>query len=169
MPLEKSESPFYVFKTHGGAEQAIQLLSDSGFDLTQLSLVGKGYYSDVHPFGFYTSDGRIKSWGGTGAFWGGIWGVLLMPAVFFLPGLGIMAMAGPVVAALVGALERAVVSDGVSVLGAALLQTGVSRDQAIKYEKALKADKYVLTVHGSAADLLRARSVLTNSGVQKAA
>lgn len=44
------------------------------------------------------------AWGGTGAFWGGIWGLLLTPAIFLLPGLGVLGMAGPLVATLVGAL-----------------------------------------------------------------
>ena len=70
-----------------------------------MSLVGKGYHSEEHPVGFYTVGDRIKTWGGIGAFWGDIWGLLLAPAVFFLPGLGLMAMAGPVVTALVSALE----------------------------------------------------------------
>ena len=128
-----------------------------------MSLVGKGYHSEEHPVGVYTVGDRIKTWGGIGAFWGGIWGLLLAPAVFFLPGLGLMAMAGPVVTALVSALEGAVVVGGVSALGAALTQIGATKDQVIKYETALKADKYVLIVHGSAEEEAKARSVLASS------
>ena len=45
---------------------------------------------------------------------------------------------------------------GLSALGAALTTLGVHKDQAIKYETALTADKYVLVVHGDAADAARA-------------
>src|SRR5450432_1997562 len=107
--MENETSPAYVFNTHVEAEAAIRLLSKSGFDMKKLSLVGKGYHSEEHPVGFYTVGDRIKTWGGIGAFWGGLWGLLLAPAVFFLPGIGLMAMAGPVVSALLGALEGAVV------------------------------------------------------------
>lgn len=93
--------------------------------------------------------------------------MLLAPAVFFLPGVGLVAMAGPVVAALVGALEGAVVIGGISALGAALTQIGVPKDQVIKYETALKVDKYVLMVHGSAEDIEKAHSVLENSKAWK--
>ena len=96
-------------------------------------------------------------------FRGGIWGLLLAPPVFLLPGLGVMAMAGPLVAALVGALEGAVVVGGVSAFGAALTQIGVPKGHVIKYEKALKAEKYVLMVHGSSEEEAKARSVLANS------
>jgi len=71
-----------------------------------------------------------------------------------------VAMAGPVAAALVGALEGAVVVGGLSALGAALIQLGVPKDQVIKYETALKVDKYILMVHGSSEDAAKARAVL---------
>lgn len=113
--------------------------------------------------GFYTTGDRIKAWGGTGAFWGGIWGLLLAPAVFVLPGLGLVGMAGPFVATLVSALEGAVVVGGISALGAALTQIGVPKDQVIKYEADLKVDKYLLVVHGSVADQDKVHSVLAQA------
>jgi len=89
--------------------------------------------------------------------------LLFAPAVFFLPGLGLMAMAGPIVAALVSGLEGAVVVGGISALGAALTQIGVPKDQVIKYETALKVDKYVLLVHGSADEVAKVHTVLSNT------
>jgi hypothetical protein len=160
--MEK-QSSVYVFNTHAEAEDSIRLLNSSNFDVKKLSLVGKGYHSEEHPVGFYTVGDKIKTWGGMGAFWGGIWGLLLAPAVFFLPGVGVVAMAGPLVSALVGALEGAVVVGGVSALGAALSDMGISKDRVIKYESALKADKYVLLVHGGAEDIEKARSILASS------
>ena len=161
--MSNPDSAFFVFDNHDKAEQAIRALGQAGLDLKKLSLVGKGYHSEERPMGFYTAGDRIKAWGGTGAFWGGIWGLLLAPAVFVLPGLGLVGMAGPFVATLVGALEGAVVVGGLSALGAALTQIGVPKDQVIKYEAALKVDKYLLVVHGSAADQDKARSVLAQA------
>ena len=158
--MSNPDSAFFVFDTHAAAEEAIRTLGQSGFDMKKLSLVGKGYHSEEKPMGFYTAGDRIKAWGGTGAFWGGIWGMLLAPAVFVLPGLGVVGMAGPIVATLVGALEGAVVVGGLSALGAALTQVGLPKDQVIKYEAALKVDKYLLVVHGGAEDQEKARSVL---------
>ena len=167
--MSNPDSSFFVFDTHAAAEEAIRTLGQSGFDMKKLSLVGKGYHSEEKPVGFYTTGDRIKSWGGTGAFWGGIWGLLLAPAVFVLPGLGVVGMAGPIVATLVGALEGAVVVGGLSALGAALTQIGVPKDQVIKYEAALKVDKYLLVVHGSAEDQSRAGSVLAQDKAVTAA
>jgi hypothetical protein len=167
--MEKTELPFYVFNSHVEAEDAIRLLGKSGFDVKKLSLVGKGYHSEEHPLGFYSTGDRIKTWGGTGAFWGGIWGLLFAPAVFFLPGLGVVAMAGPFVATLVSALEGAVVVGGMSALGAALSQIGVPKDEVIKYEMALKADKYVLMIHGDQGEVAKARAALAGNNAWKSA
>lgn len=167
--MEKTELPFYVFNSHVEAEDAIRLLGKSGFDVKKLSLVGKGYHSEEHPLGFYSTGDRIKTWGGTGAFWGGIWGLLFAPAVFFLPGLGVVAMAGPFVATLVSALEGAVVVGGMSALGAALSQIGVPKDEVIKYEMALKADRYVLMIHGDQGEVAKARAALAGNNARKSA
>jgi hypothetical protein len=156
-----THAPVYIYDTHDAAEEAIRSLSKADFDMKNLSLVGKGYHSEEKPVGFYTSGDRIKSWGANGAFWGAIWGLLFAPAVFFLPGLGVVAMAGPIVTTLAAGLEGAVVVGGVSALGAALSQLGVSDDDVIRYDTAIKVDKYLLMVHGSAAELAKAHYVLT--------
>ena len=158
--MEKHNLPVYVFNTHVEAEEAVKALSKSGYDVKKLSIIGKGYHTEETPIGFYTMGDRIKSWGGMGAFWGSIWGLLIAPAVFFLPGFGLVAMAGPIVATLVAALEGAVLVGGVSAIGAALMQIGVPKDQVMKYETALKVDKYVLMVHGSVEEQDKARTVL---------
>lgn len=163
--MSHSDSTFFIFETHAKAEDAIRKLGQSGFDLKQLSLVGKGYHSEEKPVGFYTAGDRIKAWGGTGAFWGGIWGLLMAPAVFFLPGLGVVGMAGPLVATLVGGLEGAVVVGGITAPGAALAPLGMPKGQVIKYEAALKVDQYLLVVHGSTEEQAKARSLLAETAI----
>ena len=74
-------------------------------------------------------------------------------------------MAGPIVVALVSALEGAVVVGSLSALVAAMMQVGVSKEQAIRYETALKVDKYVLLIHGTAAEAAQARALLSHSAV----
>lgn len=158
--MNENDAPVFIFKTHKEAEEAIRLLMLSGFDPKELSLIGKGYHSEQHPVGFYSTGDRIKSWGSAGALWGGFWGLLFAPAVFFLPGLGLVAMAGPFVSLLVGVLEGAVLIGGVSAIGAALIQLGVPKDQVVKYENALTVDSYVLMVHGTATEAHKARMLL---------
>jgi hypothetical protein len=167
--MDSNDGSILVFNTHVEADAAIRALSKAGIDMKRLSLVGKGFHSEQQPVGFYTAGDRIKTWGGIGAFWGGIWGLLLAPAVFFLPGVGLIAMAGPLVSALVATLEGAVVVGGLSALGAALTRVGVPKDEVIKYEQAMKADRYVLMVHGSNQDAARVRNILAGAKVPMAA
>ncbi|CAM8652079.1 hypothetical protein MCEMSEM22_01628 [Comamonadaceae bacterium] len=152
-----------ICNSHQEAEAAIQTLKKFGFDVRKLSLIGKGYHSEEHPVGFYSTGDKIRAWGSTGAFWGSMWGILMAPAVFLLPPLGMVAMAGPIVSVVISALEGAVLVGGLSAVGAALSQMGVPKDQVILYETALKADKYVLMVHGSDDEVARAKSILAGT------
>ena len=163
--MDTPNIPVYLFDTHAQAEQAIRSLDAAGFNMKSLSLVGKGCHTDEQAMGFYTSGDRIKAWGGRGAFWGSLWGLLFSPAVFLLPGIGLLALAGPIVVALVSALEGAVVIGGISALVAAMMHIGVPREQAIRYETALRVDKYVLLIHGTAAEAAQARTVLSQAAV----
>ena len=153
----------YIYKTHKEVDQAIKLLSHNGFDIKKISIVGKGFHSEEHPVGFYTTNDKIKLWGSTGAFWGGLWGMLFLPAVFLIPGFGLVAMAGPFVSVLISALEGALVVGGISALGAALSDLGVSADLIVKYELAVKSDEFLMLIHGDQADLSNAASILSKS------
>jgi hypothetical protein len=152
-----------VYNTHTEAEEAIKELQRSGFDMRQLSILGKAYHSEERPYGFYTTGDRMKTWGGLGAFWGSLWGLLFGAAFFWLPGIGPVAAAGPIIHLLVGALEGAVVVGGISALGAALVGLGVPKDSVIKYETELRADKYLVIAHGTADQLTNARAVMERS------
>jgi hypothetical protein len=162
--MTKENPVVAVFNTHVEADEAVRTLNQSGFDMKKLSIVGKGYHSEEHAVGFYTAGDRIKSWGATGAFWGGIWGLLFAPALFLIPGVGLVALAGPLVAAVVAGLEGAILVGGLSALGAGLMQLGLPKDQVIKYETALKADKFIVIAHGDPDEVNKARDILKTIG-----
>jgi hypothetical protein len=65
---------------------------------------------------------------------------------------------------IVAGLEGAVVVGGVSALGAGLVSIGIPKDSVIKYEAALKTDKFLLIVHGSPDAVYGARFILDGSG-----
>jgi len=149
-----------VVKSHSEAEEVVKELQRAGFDMKKLSVIGKGYHTEEHPIGFYTTGDRIKGWGGIGAFWGGIWGFLFGAAFFWIPGLGPLAVAGPFVHLLVTGLEGAVLVGGVGALGGALVGLGVPKDSIVKYETRLKANNYLIIAHGTAEEVERARGIL---------
>jgi hypothetical protein len=158
--MTDNNSVIAVFATHQDAEAGIKELQTAGFDMKKLSIVGKDYHTEEHVIGYYNLGDRIASWGKTGAFWGWIWGLVFGSAFFFVPGVGMVMVGGPVVSWLVGALETAAVVAGFSALGAALIGMGIPKDSVIKYETALKANKFLVIVHGTADEVNRAKSIL---------
>jgi hypothetical protein len=64
------------------------------------------------------------------------------------------------VAWIVGALEGAALVGGLSAIGAGLYGMGIPKDSVIKYELALKTDKYLLLVHGTIAEVEKAKNII---------
>jgi hypothetical protein len=158
--MTKCNSVVAIYKSHIEAETAVKELQQSGFDMKKLSIVGRDYHTDEHVVGYYNSGDRMKSWGKTGAFWGGIWGLLFGSAFFFIPGIGPLLVAGPLVVWIVGGLEGAALIGGLSALGAGLYGIGIPKDSILQYETALKSGKFVVIAHGSAEEATRAREII---------
>jgi hypothetical protein len=154
------EAVIAVYNTHPEAEAAVKELQRGGFDMKKLSVVGRGYHTDEQVVGYYNTGDRMKHWGRAGAFWGGLWGLLFGAAFFWVPGIGPVLLAGPLAAALVGALEGAVVVGGLSAVGAALYSIGIPKDSVLRYETAIKADKFVIMAHGTAGEVAKAKEIL---------
>jgi uncharacterized membrane protein len=152
-----------VYDRHDQAEAAIKELQRAGFDMKRLSIVGKEYHTDEHVVGYYNTGDRMEYWGKLGAFWGGLWGLLFGSAFFFIPGIGPLVVAGPLVTWIVGALEGAVVVGGLSALGAGLYSIGIPKDSILKYETAIKSDKFLVVAHGTPDDVARAQQILSNT------
>jgi len=161
--MNKKNSIVAIYPSHTEAEVAVKELQQSGFDMKKLSIVGRDYHTDEHVVGYYNVGDRMKAWGKTGAFWGGIWGLLFGSAFFFIPGLGPLLMAGPLVSWIVGALEGAIVVGGLSAIGAGLYGMGIPKDSILRYETALKTGKFVLIVHGSVDDTTHAKEILNHT------
>jgi uncharacterized membrane protein len=149
-----------IYKSHTEAEAAVKELQHSGFDMKKLSIVGRDQHTDEHVVGYYNAGDRMKYWGKTGAFWGGIWGMLFGSAFFLIPGVGPLLVAGPLVTWIVGALEGAVVVGGLSAIGAGLYGLGIPKNSILQYETALKTGKFVLIAHGTAEEASRARVII---------
>ena len=89
--------------------------------------------------------------------------MLFGSAFFFVPGIGPIAVAGPVVSSIVGALEGAAVVGGVTAIGAGLFSIGIPKDSVIKYETQIKADRFVVVCHGTTEETEKAQSILQNT------
>jgi hypothetical protein len=158
--MTKTTSVVAIYDTHSQAEEAVKNLQKSGFDMKKLSIVGKDYHSEEDVTGYYTTGDRMKYWGKLGGLWGGFWGLLFGSAFFAIPGIGPVLVAGPLVTWIVGGLETAVVVGGLTAVGAGLYSIGIPKDSVLKYETALKADKFILIAHGTAAEVAKAKDII---------
>jgi hypothetical protein len=149
-----------VYKSHAEAEAAVRQLQQAGFDMRKLSIVGRDYHTDENVVGYYNAGDRMKRWGKAGALWGGIWGLLFGSAFFWVPGVGQLLVAGPLVGWIVGALESAAVVGGASAIGAGLFSIGIPKNSILSYETALKTGKFVVIAHGSPDDAARAQKII---------
>jgi nitrite reductase/ring-hydroxylating ferredoxin subunit len=153
-----------VFDSHLKVDAAVKELGNAGFDMKKLSVVGKDYHSEEQVVGFYNAGDRVKFWGKQGAFWGGMWGVLFSGAMLAIPVFGHIVILGALASMLVSGAAGAAAAGGLTALGAALYSCGVPKNAIVTYESALKADKFLLVVHGSPEEVLRARDVLGTLG-----
>ncbi len=165
---EKNCSAVGIFRNHDDAERAVKELEKSGYDMKKLSVVGKDYQTEENVIGYYNTGERMATWGKFGLFWGLIWGLLFGSAFFILPGVGPVMVGGPLVSWMIGALETAVVTGGLTALGGALTGIGVPKDSVLRYETALKADKFILIAHGTAQEVERAKGILIQSKAEEA-
>jgi len=120
-------------------------------------------HTDEHVVGYYNAGDRMMRWGKIGAFWGGFWGLLFGSGLFLIPGLGPILVAGPLVAWIIAGLEGAAVVGGVSAVGAGLVSIGIPKDSVLKYEVALKTDKYLLVVHGTEDAVDNAKNIIAGT------
>ena len=161
MPIENSV--IAIYPQHSDAELAIKELQRGGVDMHKLSIVGKGYHTDEQVIGYYNAGDRMKYWGKVGAFWGGFWGILFGSALFVIPGLGPILVAGPLVALIVAGLEGAVEVGALGALGAGLYSIGIHKDSVVKYETALKTDQFLVIAHGTAAEVANAQKIMEST------
>jgi hypothetical protein len=162
--MDKINSVVAVNATHSQAEEALRAFKNIGFDMTKLSLVGKDYHTEDHVIGFYNAGDRMKFWGRRGAFWGTFWGMLSGSALFLIPGVGHLMVLGPLVGWIVRALGEGAVVGGVTALGAGLYSIGIPKDSVLEYETSLKADQFVVLVHGTIEDVFAAKRILERTG-----
>jgi hypothetical protein len=154
-----------VYPDHSEADAAVKALQHGGFDMRKLSIVGADYHSEEDVVGYYNTGDRMRTWGKNGAFWGAIWGIFFGAAFFIVPGVGPILVGGPLVAAIVGALEGAVVVGAVGVLGAGLAGIGIPKDSVVQYETAVKAGKFLVIAHGTHGEADRAKDILSQAGL----
>lgn len=107
-------------------------LQRAGINMKTLSIAAKDTHLNEQVCGYYTVGDRILHWGKLGAFWGVLWGILFHSALFAIPGIGPVLLAGPLVSWVAAVLEGAIVFGGVGAIGAGLVSIGIPKDSVIE-------------------------------------
>jgi hypothetical protein len=158
--MKATGSVVAVFTAHHAAETAVKRLAAAGFEMKNLSVVGRGYQSEETAIGFYSTGEQGKFWGARGTYWGGQWRLFLGGAFLTTPELGPVVILGHLAPIAISILEGASIVRGVGAIGAAFQDVGICTDCALDYEAAMKTDSVLVMVHGSAATMIDAKILL---------
>ncbi|MGM0846204.1 MAG: general stress protein [Bacillota bacterium] len=144
-----------VFRNKDEASRAIEALHDMGYTKEDISIFAKdkddvkGIEHETNADVTEKDSGRGKNAGkgfgigaGTGGVLGGIAGIIAEVGLLAIPGIGVLAAAGPLATALSGA---AIGAGGGGLVGA-LTGAGIPEEHAKEYEKYLNKGNIVVLV-----------------------
>jgi uncharacterized membrane protein len=158
-------SVFGIVKSHSQAEQVVEGLQDSGFPVSEISVLlpdNEGKHDIGHVKATKAPEGATT--GATaGGVTGGVLGLLAGIGALAIPGVGPFIAAGPIMAALSGAAIGATTG---GVVGA-LVGMGIPEVEAKRYEGKLKSGNYLIAVHvrdGEEKD--RAKEIFKSAGAE---
>jgi hypothetical protein len=158
--MATESSTVAVYNSIDDAEQAVQKLAEGGFPVAKMSIVGRDFSTEKKIHGFVTPCDVAKSAAGTGAWLGGLFGLLVGAAFLWMPGIGPLFVAGSLSAAVLGGVEGAVAGAALAGVLGWLSSLGIDKQHILKYEESVKAGKCLLIVHGTPEDVARARQIL---------
>ncbi|MEA2671555.1 MAG: hypothetical protein QOG45_1775 [Chloroflexota bacterium] len=148
-----------VYDSMQQVEEALRRLTEAGYPMEKVSIIGKDLQSETEINGFVTARDLAREGARFGAWVGGIFGLLTGAAMFFVPG-GPLFVLGPLATGVIGAAEGAVWTAAVgAVLGHFLAKQHIPR-----FTQHLKAGRYLLVVHGSEDEVQRAQGTLQATG-----
>jgi uncharacterized membrane protein len=158
-------SVFGIVKSHSQAEQVVEGLQDSGFPVSEISVLlpdKEGKHDIGHVKATKAPEGATTG-ATTGGVTGGVLGLLAGIGALAIPGVGPFIAAGPIMAALSGAAIGATTG---GVVGA-LVGMGIPEVEAKRYEGKLKSGNYLIAVHvrdGEEKD--RAKEIFKSAGAE---
>ncbi len=144
-----------VFNTRQDAENATYKLRNEGFNTENISIVG-GSSDDAESSDNAGASDNISNGVTAGTILGGVAGLLIGAGTFAIPGLGVVAAAGPLAGLISGAVTGGVVG--------ALVDLGIPENESKGYEDHIKTGKYILTVKTEGDNVDAVKSVISNYG-----
>ena len=145
-----------TFDTHEQAEQVVNRLIEAGIRPDRISIVARGFEARERVTGFVTTGEVAREMAATGAWTGGLFGLLTGAAFLWAPVAGPLVVLGPLVTGALGALQGGAIG---GLLGA-VLGKGMEDERVLKYQTDLQAGKLLVVVHGTPQELETVRRVM---------
>jgi hypothetical protein len=155
-----------MYDTMAQVEGALRKLDEAGFPIAHVSIVSQNLQSEKEVVGYITVEDVAKKGLITGAWAGGLLGLLTGVAFLWIPGFGPLIVAGQLASLLLGVLsgmEGAVIGAAYGGVLGTLAGWGVAQDHIFKYEEHVRAGKHLVIVHGKLEEVARARSILQDT------
>ncbi|MCU0390135.1 MAG: general stress protein [Thermoflexibacter sp.] len=153
--METLNSTVGVYTSHKKAVAAVRQLQEEGFPVEKISLLGSAKVEDDH-LHIIDNETVFDTVTATGSVLGTIIGALAGMSLIAVPGVGLLYAAGALVGA-VGGFSLGSLGGGIA---GALLTLGIGKDGILTYKEHLKSGKYLVVVHGSEADSIKAHQIL---------
>lgn len=151
------QSVVCVYDSMTNVENAVKKLKESGIPASQVSVVSQNLQSEKEVHGYAAIGAE------TGAFAGGLFGLLVGAAFFWVPGAGLTVIAGSLASMLLGGVEGALAGAvGGGMIGL-LLGDKVSKEHIGQYEELLKGRNHLVIVQGSIDEANKAYNILKDT------
>jgi uncharacterized membrane protein len=157
------------FDTRARAEAALRRLGLEGIDLRRLALVGKDFRTEQHAVGLVTMRDVVLRQMARAASFGALWGLLFGGGFLVMPALGPLAVKGPLLVWILGALGGALFGAAVGALGGLLQSRGPDADRPVKFAPELQTGTFLVIARGSELFLKQARAILGEWGAARPA
>jgi len=152
-----------TFKLHDEAKAAIEALRESEFDSGSMSIAGRNFHTVDAVVGYYTTDGVVRPCGDVAPFWSELLTYFSDSALFWVPDLGLLVIAGELMTRVLQAVEEHVIVYGLTAFGVALHTMGVPEHSILGCEEAIRQDHFVLIIEDRTSDVRRAQEILAAS------
>lgn len=142
-----------LFDSPDSATRVVEQLIEHDFPMDQVSLLhhAGGHGDDFLGISYADERERIRIWSEQGALWGSLAGLLAgISGLLFVPGVGALVAAGPVVNAIAGGVLGAGVMAGSALatrLGIALHRMGIPGQKLEQLHQAIMDGKTLLLIH----------------------
>jgi len=146
--MSKNDSVVAICHGDEKAWQAVRKMQQSGFGIHNLSVVGNSAPAGMDQPGNYNAGDWIKKWG--------------FPSdatLYSISDIEPLALGGPLVSAIAEGQEASAVDAEFSALGAGLWRCGIPKDNVPHYETAVKSDNYLVIVHCTPDEVMRAKEI----------